>query len=164
MVQAVPGRFRAAGDVLTPEGKIRRRNPITGEDEEVEDTLANRNVLKPVNEPGQGTPQLRESIIDYLEQKGIETLAQFDALTNEQLLKIPGMNPLAVPRVRENMRQLFAAIEEKRRKDEEAEGTPPVASAKSKPSPKPKPVVEKSKPAVVKKGGSPKHPNRRDAR
>lgn len=108
-VAAVPGKFRAAGDVLTPEGKIRRKNPTTGLDEEVEDTPENRNVLKPLNEPGVHEPgtQLKRSVIDYLEEMKIGSVEQFDALTDEQLLAIPGMNALALPRLRENIRGLL---------------------------------------------------------
>lgn len=104
---ATPGRFRAAGDVITPQGKIRRRNPITGEDEEVDDIPANRNVLPPVNLPGQTPPQLRVSIVDFMESRGIDTLEKFDALTDKDLLSIPGMHAHAIPRLRENVREFM---------------------------------------------------------
>lgn len=119
--QAVPGRYRVAGDVITKQGKIRRRNPETGEDEEVEDTPANRTVLKPVNEPGPPPEQLRKSIIDYLEEKQVSTLEQFNQLTDEQLIAIPGMHPNALPQVRDNMRKLFKAIEDARQGSEPAD-------------------------------------------
>lgn len=105
---AAPGRFRVAGDVITPAGKIRRRNPITGEDEEVDDIPANRNVLPPTNPPGPVPPQLRVSIVEFMEQRGITTVERFDALTDEEMLAIPGMHPHALPRLRANIRDFLS--------------------------------------------------------
>lgn len=110
---ATPGRYRAAGDVITPSGMIRRRNPLTGEDEEVPDIPANRNVLKPLNAPGEDPEQLRRSIIDYMTEKGVTTVEQFDALSDAELGKIPGMHPLAIPRLRENLRTFLTTQGEK---------------------------------------------------
>lgn len=139
-VRPLPGKIRAAGDVITPTGKIRRRNPDTGVDEEVDDTPANRSVLKPINPPGIQEPpaKLKRSIIDYLEEHKIASVEQFDALTDAQLLSVPGMNPLALPRLRANMRSLLiaqatrtgAVIAPSGDEDEEA-GDSPQSAAKS---------------------------------
>lgn len=89
--------------MITPEGKIRRKNPLTGEDEEVDDIPANRNVLPPTNAPGPMPEQLRVSIVEFMESRGIDSAEKFKALTDEELLKIPGMHPHAVPHLRRNV-------------------------------------------------------------
>ena len=153
------GRYRAAGDVLTPAGKIRRTNPLTGLDEEIEDTPANRNVLPPLNAPGPSPDQLRVSVIDYMTEKNITTAEQLDALSDEALLKIPGLHPHAVPRLRENLRQFLQQQSQAKVPATPVTKTTVTKTTVTKTTPVPTPKAPKAvKPKAPSKKTAPKNP------
>jgi hypothetical protein len=108
---AASGKIRLAGDVLTPEGKIRRTLP-NGEIELVDDTPENRTRLSEesgvVNERN---PQIRDGITAWLERMHVSTAEEFAALSDDVLLKIPGVSHEALPHIRANMTEYLRAKE-----------------------------------------------------
>jgi len=120
--QARMGRYRAAGDVLTPGGKIRATDPLTGKDVLLDDTPENRHAVHsrvaaergggPV-EPENEDPNapLKRSIIDTLEDMGVESHRQFAELSDETLLRIPGVNAHNLPHLRRNIGDLLKRLD-----------------------------------------------------
>lgn len=125
------GRPRLAGDVITPDGKIRKVDTATGQEILVDDTPENRHLVHSEIARSQGaaisTPSedrnapLRRSIIDELERLGIDSHVQFAALPDETLLRIPGINSQNLPILRKNTEDLLKRIARQRCEEEEAD-------------------------------------------
>jgi len=123
-VAARMGTYRIAADVLTPDGKIKRQLP-DGSIELLEDTPENRTQFADADPVNVKNPQIRDGILAWLERMHVNTLADFIALNDTVLLKIPGITPHSLPHIRENVKKLFedspnaTTIREVLSKDEE---------------------------------------------
>jgi len=119
-VQAGATKKRIAGDVITPEGKIRRTNPLTGVEELVEDTEANRNMqhsrtldedrVELINVKHQ---EIQGGIMAWMERMGIESAEQLADMSDDTLATIPGVELVMVKQLRENLTHHFQGLAER---------------------------------------------------
>lgn len=128
-VAASLGRRRATGDVLTPDGRIRTRDPITGEERLLPDTPENRNMVHSDFRTGRATAlrdsnSFRQSFLDEMERLGIMSHKQFLELPDATMLQIPGVTEQNLPFLRKNIGDYLARLETA---DDESEAAPPVA-------------------------------------
>lgn len=99
------GTYRIAADVLTRDGKIKRTLP-DGTIELIEDTPENRTRIdgESINEKN---PEIKDGIVAWLERMHVSTLADFNSLSDDVMLKIPGVTAQSLPHIRANIRKLF---------------------------------------------------------
>lgn len=131
--QALPGVFRGAGDVITAEGKIKRWNPVTQRDELLDDIPENRNMHHPLHDPkavvDPDRDRIREGIIAWLEEEGIETIEQFDARTDADLMRIPGVGAHNIAKLRTGIRKLLVNASREVTMEQTQQEAPPVRAS-----------------------------------
>ena len=99
------GTYRIAADILTPDGRIKRELP-DGTIELLEDIPENR-TRADGDRVNVKNPEVTDGIVKWLERMHIETIEQFNALSDEVMLKIPGITAHSLPHVRANMRMVY---------------------------------------------------------
>lgn len=104
-VAARLGTYRIAADILTQDGKIKRELP-DGTIELLEDTPENRTQIdgERVNVKN---PEVTDGIAKWLERMHVDTVEKFNALSDDVMLKIPGITPQSLPHIRANMRKVY---------------------------------------------------------
>ena len=105
-VAARAGTYRIAADVLTPDGKIKRTMP-DGTIKLLEDTPENRTQFADAEQVNVKNPEIKDGIVAWLERMHVNTLEDFNGLSDDVMLKIPGVTPQSLPHIRENVRKLF---------------------------------------------------------
>ena len=118
-VQASPGKRRLTGDVITPEGMIRRTLP-DGTVTLVDDTPENRHLLHSEVAGVETTrnPEIRGGIETWLKEMHVSSYQEFSDLPDEVLLKIPGVSAANLPAIRENVGRVLREAEGLERPDE----------------------------------------------
>jgi len=105
-VAARMGTYRIAADVLTPDGHIKRTLP-DGSIELLEDTAANRTKFADADPVNTKNPQIKDGILSWLERMHVTSAADFSALSDEVMLKIPGVTPHSLPHIRANVHKML---------------------------------------------------------
>lgn len=111
-VSAGRGVPRIAADVVTAEGMLRSTLP-SGEVVLLEDTPENRNMAhSEVGVVNERNPEIREGIMQWLTDMHVETFSEFSSLSDDVLLKIPGVSSHNLPAIRENIGSVLRKMEE----------------------------------------------------
>jgi hypothetical protein len=105
-VAARMGTYRIAADVLTPDGKIKRTLP-DGTIELLEDTPENRTQFADADPVNVKNQEIKDGIVAWLERMHVSTLEDFEGLSDEVMLKIPGVTSQSLPHIRANVRKMF---------------------------------------------------------
>lgn len=104
-VVARMGTYRIAADILTPDGKIKRELP-DGTIELLEDIPENRTQVDG-DRVNVKNPEVTDGIVKWLERMHVDTVEKFNALSDEVMLKIPGITAHSLPHIRANMRGVY---------------------------------------------------------
>lgn len=118
-VQASPGKRRLAGDVITPEGKIRKTMP-NGEIVLLDDTPENRNMVhsETAGLETERNPTIKGGIEKWLADMNITSFREFAALSDAVLLKIPGVTAHNLSAIRANIGDVFRRMDDMEQPDE----------------------------------------------